>query len=69
MTPAFENGWSVPGHDYQAHSGATAQHGPTTIVYKKGGSGGKTVATETITYDEFNEVATRGIVWDEDTYL
>ena len=67
--PTFENGWEVPGHDYQAHSGATASHGPLQVVYKKGGASGKTVATETITYDVNNNVATRSIDWASDVYL
>lgn len=67
--PAFENGWEVPGHDYQARSGATADHGPTTVIYKKGGVNGKLVATETITYDVNNNVVTRLIEWEPDTFL
>lgn len=67
--PAFENGWEVPGHDYQAHSGATTNHGPTQVVYKKGGSTGKLLATETITYDGNNNVATRSISWENDVYM
>lgn len=66
--PAFENGWEVPSHDYQAHTGATASRGPTQVVYKKGGASGKIVATETITYDVNNNVATRSIVWAADIY-
>lgn len=66
--PAFENGWSVPDHDYQTHTGGTDSHGPTTVVYKKGGVGGKLMATETITYDANGNVATRGIVWAPDVY-
>ena len=54
----------IPDHDYQAHSGMTANHGPTTIEYKRGGSGGQLVATETITYDVNNYIATRYIVWE-----
>jgi hypothetical protein len=68
-TPAFENGWEVPGHDYQAHSGATADRGPTQVVYKKGGASGKVVATETITYDANHNIATRSIVWESDVYM
>lgn len=67
--PGFENGWEVPGHDYQAHSGATANHGPTQVIYKKGGATGKVVATETITYDANGAIATRGIVWESDVYM
>jgi hypothetical protein len=67
--PAFENGWEVPGHDYQAHSGATTNHGPTQVVYKKGGASGKTLATETITYDANNNIATRSIDWASDVYM
>ena len=68
-SPLFENGWSVPGHDYQAHTGATSNHGPTQVVYRKGGATGKIVATETITYDGSNNVATRSIAWAKDIYL
>lgn len=68
-SPAFENGWEVPGHDYQEHSGSTADHGPLSVVYKKGGVGGKVVATETITYDGFGNVATRSIVWSADIFM
>lgn len=68
-TPAFENGWEVPGHDYQEHSGATANHGSTTVVYKKGGASGKVVATETITYDVNGSIATRAITWEPDVFL
>jgi hypothetical protein len=68
-TPSFDNGWSVPDHDYQAHSGATSNHGPTQILYKKGGASGKLVATETITYDGNHVVATRSIVWEKDVYM
>ena len=67
--PGFENGWEVPGHDYQAHSGATASRGPTQVIYKKGGASGKTVATETITYDVNNNIATRSIDWVSDVYM
>ena len=68
VEPAFENNWEVPGHNYQAHSGATTTHGPTQVVYKKGGASGKVVATETITYDGNNNIATRSIVWSPDIY-
>jgi len=68
-SPSFENGWEVPGHDYQSHTGATADHGPTSVVYKKGGASGKTVATETITYNGSNGIATRTIVWSRDIYM
>ena len=67
--PGFENGWEVPGHDYQAHSGATTNHGPTQVVYKKGGASGKVVATETITYDVNGSIATRAIEWEPDIYM
>lgn len=66
-SPRFENGWEVPSHDYQEHNGATADHGPTSVIYKKGGAGGKEVATETITYDGNNNIATRSIEWESDT--
>ena len=67
--PGFENGWMVPDHDYQSHSGATAAHGPTQVVYKKGGASGKLVATETITYDGNNNIATRSIDWDSSIFM
>lgn len=54
----------TPEHDYQEHSGMTANHGPTQVLYKRGGSSGQLVATETITYDGNNQIATRGIVWE-----
>jgi len=54
----------IPEHDYQQHIGATADHGPTSIVYKRGGSGGAIAATETITYDANDKIATRSIVWN-----
>ena len=60
------NGFSVPDHDYQLHSGTTNNHGPTEIVYRKGGATGKKVATETVTYDANNYIATRSIVWEKD---
>jgi len=63
------NGFSVPDHDYQLHSGTTNDHGPTQIVYRKGGATGKIVATETVTYDANHYVATRGIVWAKDIYM
>lgn len=63
------NGFSVPDHDYQLHSGTTNDHGPTQIVYRKGGATGKIVATETITYDANNYIATRRIVWAKDIYM
>lgn len=47
----------------------TANHGPTQVVYKKGGASGKLVATETITYDANNQIATRSIVWDPSIYV
>ena len=52
----------IPVHDYQEHSGMTANHGPLTVLYKVGGASGKLVATETITYDSNNKIATRSIV-------
>jgi len=67
--PAFENGWMVPDHDYQAHTGATATAGPTQVVYKKGGASGKLVATETLTYDVDGNVLTRSIVWADDIFM
>ena len=43
----------------------TATHGPTLIKYYVGGSAsGRLVATETITYDSNNYIATKGIVWE-----
>ena len=63
------NGFSVPDHDYQLHSGTTNNHGPTQIVYRKGGATGKIVATETMTYDGNNYIATRSIVWAKDIYM
>ncbi len=63
------NGFSVPDHDFQAHSGTTAEHGPTQIIYKKGGPSGKTVATETIVYDANNYIQTRHIVWENDVFM
>jgi hypothetical protein len=56
----------IPEHDYQAHTGTTNNHGPTQIVYKKGGAGGKVVATETVTYDSNNYIATRSVSWAGD---
>lgn len=67
-TPSFENGWMVPDHDYQAHSGATDSRGSTQVIYKKGGASGKVIATETITYDGNNNIATRSITWEPDIY-
>jgi hypothetical protein len=63
------NGFSVPDHDYQLHSGTTNAHGPTQIVYRKGGAAGKIVATETITYDANNYIATRRVVWAKDIFM
>ena len=63
------NGFSVPDHDYQLHSGTTNNHGPTQIVYRKGGATGKIVATETVTYDANHYIATRRIVWAKDIYM
>lgn len=59
----------IPEHDYQEHFGATADHGPLSVVYKKGGASGKVVATEIITYDVSNNIATRAIEWEPDTYI
>lgn len=67
--PGFENGWEVPGHDYQVHTGANTTHGPLQVVYKKGGASGKTVATETLTYDAHGNVLTRSINWENDVYM
>lgn len=67
--PTFEKGWEVPGHDHQTRTGATANHGPTQVVYRKGGSGGKVVATETLTYDGDGNILTRGIEWESDVFL
>lgn len=54
----------VPEHDYEEHTGTTNAHGPTTIVYKRGGASGSIAATETITYDANNKIATRSIDWN-----
>lgn len=54
----------IPEHDYQEHAGMTANHGPLTVVYKRGGASGVIAATETITYDSNNKIATRSIVWN-----
>jgi hypothetical protein len=54
----------IPDHDFQAHSGADANHGPLTVEYKRGGPTGELLATETITYDSDNNIATRHIVWE-----
>jgi hypothetical protein len=62
-------GFSVPDHDYQIHSGTTNNHGPTQVIYKKGGATGKIVATETVTYDANNYIATRSIVWAKDIFM
>lgn len=67
--PGFENGWEVPSHDYQAHSGATASHGPTQVLYKRGGVSGQLLATETITYDGNNNVVTRSIAWEPGVFM
>ena len=61
MAHPTEN-FAIPVHDYQEHTGMTANHGPTTIVYKRGGAGGVVEATETITYESNNKIATRLIV-------
>jgi hypothetical protein len=68
-SPEFEKGWEVPGHDYQARTGATQTQGPTQVVYRKGGATGKIVATETLTYDVDGNVLTRGIVWAKDIFM
>ena len=61
----FGNGsFMIPDHDYQSRSGSTDDHGPTEIVYKRGGADGQVVGVETITYDEENHVATRFIEWN-----
>ena len=58
-----DGGFLVPDHDFELRSGSTATHGPTQILYYIGGSAaGKLVATETITYDANNYIATRAIV-------
>jgi hypothetical protein len=54
----------VPEHDYEEHTGMTNNHGPTTIVYKRGGASGPIAATETLTYDSNNKIATRSIDWN-----
>lgn len=51
----------IPEHDYQEHTGMTADHGPVTVVYKRGGASGAVAATETITYDANNKIETRFI--------
>ena len=51
----------IPEHDYQEHTGMSNGHGPTAVVYKRGGATGPVVATETITYDSNNKIATRSI--------
>lgn len=63
---AVSNGdFLVPAHDFEVRSGSTATHGPTEILYYVGGSAsGRLVATETITYDTHNYIATKGIVWE-----
>lgn len=68
-SPAFENGWMVPDHDYQARTGATTTQGPTQVVYRKGGVSGKVVATETLTYDANGNVLTRSIEWSPDIFM
>jgi hypothetical protein len=68
-SPLFENGWMVPDHDHQTRSGATTNRGPTQVVYRKGGATGKIVATETLTYDVNNNVATRSIEWATDIFM
>jgi hypothetical protein len=68
-SPAFENGWMVPDHDYQARTGATTTQGPTQVVYRKGGASGKVVATETLTYDANGNVLTRSIEWSPDIFM
>lgn len=54
----------IPDHDYQEHTGMTATTGPTQVLYKRGGSSGELLATETITYDGNGHIATRYIVWE-----
>lgn len=56
----------IPRHDYQAHTGMTSDHGPTQIVYKKGGANGTIVGTESCTYDQHGHIATRYIHWEPD---
>ena len=61
----------IPDHDYQVHSGTANNHGPTQILYYVGGNSvnKKLVATETITYDSNNFIATRRVVWENLPYL
>ena len=60
-----DGGFLVPDHDFEVRTGMTATHGPTQIKYYVGGSAsGRLVATETITYDSNNYIATKGIVWE-----
>ena len=60
-----DGGFLVPDHDFEVRSGSTATHGPTQILYYVGGSAsGRLVATETITYDSNNYIATKRIVWE-----
>ena len=51
----------IPEHDYQEHTGMTSTHGPTTVVYKRGGASGAVAATETITYTSTGAISTRSI--------
>jgi len=53
----------IPDHDFQAHTGMTANHGPLAVEYRRGGPTGEVVATEAITYDGNNQIATRHITW------
>tara|TARA_B100000424_G_C22846540_1_gene451521 strand:+ start:345 stop:566 length:222 start_codon:yes stop_codon:yes gene_type:complete len=56
------SGLSIPEHDYvsmtYAGTGNAGADDPTTITYKKGGSGGTTVATLTLTYAATGRVST-----------
>jgi hypothetical protein len=47
------------GADYMSISSYDAFDNPLVIVYKKGGSGGTTVATDTFTYDGSGRVLTK----------
>lgn len=53
----------IPDHDHQTHFGMTANHGPLTVEYRRGGPLGELLATETITYDSNNQIETRHIIW------
>ena len=58
-----DGGFLVPDHDFEVRTGMTATHGPTLIkCYVGGSASGRLVATETITYDANNYIATRKVV-------